>query len=120
MKLFDLHQKVEKKVHEYFGYVEDWKVIPLDYGLEYHWFLDESDDSKVNHVTFAKNMEDFSTGEYYQNEIYRQRFLPKWVYRGEDYTMVVVDTNTDGNKFLQIFSNDLEIRGELLEKIELD
>jgi len=46
---------------------------------------------------------------FYRNDIYTQRFLSKWVYRGEDYTMICVDTHTDGNKFLQIFNNKKEI-----------
>jgi hypothetical protein len=48
------------------------------------------------------------TGDYYQNDIYTNRFLPKWVYRGPEYTMIVVDTHTDGNQLLQVFANDKE------------
>ena len=51
-----------------------------------------------------------SDGDYYQNEIYTQRFLPKWVYRGKEYTMICVDTRTDGNTFLQVFDNSKEIK----------
>ena len=56
---------------------------------------------------FAETPEqlDDADGNYYEDEIYTQRFLPKWVYRGEDYTMVCVDTHTDGNQFLRIFDN---------------
>jgi hypothetical protein len=46
----------------------------------------------------------------YAAEIYTQRFLPKWVYRGAEYTMVCVDTRTDGNKFLMVFDNKKEIK----------
>jgi hypothetical protein len=58
-------------------------------------------------VRFAKTEQELESedGDYYENEIYTQRHLPKWVYRGADYTMVVVDTHTDGNKFLQVFAN---------------
>lgn len=44
----------------------------------------------------------------YVNEIYTQRHLTKWVYRGEDYTMILVDTHVDRNQFLQIFANKYE------------
>lgn len=32
-------------------------------------------------------------------------FLPKWVYEGLEFTMVVVDTHIDGNKFLAVYDN---------------
>lgn len=57
-----------------------------------------------------KQLDEYFKLQMYSNEIYTQRFLPKWVYRGKDYTMICVDTHTDGNKFLQIFDNSKEIR----------
>ena len=44
----------------------------------------------------------------YSDEIYTQQSLKKWVYRADDYTMVCVDTHTDGNQFLRIFDNAKE------------
>lgn len=105
MKLLDDMNEARQKVFDYFGYVEDWVVIPLDDGTSYHWCV------KDGQVFFADEKDDLInlTGNYYSNEIYTQRFLPKWTYVGKDYTMIVVDTHTDGNKFLQIFDNKLEV-----------
>lgn len=47
------------------------------------------------------------SGNFYIEQICT-RNLSKWVYRGEMYTMIVVDTQTDGNKFLRIFDNAKE------------
>ncbi len=96
-------------VFNYFGYVEDWRVIPLDDSREYFWRLDGEGPREVH---FADSEEELGSesGNYYVNEIYTQRHLPKWVYRGEDFTMIVVDTHTDGNMLLQIFSNSKEIK----------
>lgn len=56
------------------------------------------------------NPEDtFSDRWTYAFDIYAQRFLPKWVYRREDYTMICVDAGCDGNKFLAIFDNSKEV-----------
>ena len=44
-------------------------------------------------------------GNFYTEEIYKQRFLPKWVYLGKDFTMICCDTQVDGNKFLRVFDN---------------
>ena len=101
MKLLDDYIKLQDQIYKYFGYVEDWVAIPIDDAREYFWVLE------TNTVCFAKTELELSNkdGEYYENEIYTQRFLPKWVYPADGYTMICVDTHTDGNKFLQIFDN---------------
>ena len=105
MDKVDKYFKLQEEIYEYFGYVEDWCVIPIDDSREYYWKLYKSS------VLFAEEKEDVveETGNHYCNDIYTQRFLPRYVYRAEDYTMVCVDTNTDGNKFLQIFDNSKEV-----------
>ena len=111
MKILDDYFNLQKQVHDYFGYVEDWVVIPIDDCREMYWCVDgEGSGSSVH---FAKTEEELEeqTGEYYQNYIYTQRFLPKWVYRGPEYTMICVDTQTDGNKFLSVFDNAKERAG---------
>src|SRR5206468_12584364 len=99
MKLLDDYLRLQQELHDYFGYVENWKVIPIEDRREYLWYLTD-DEPRNADVNFAKELEDFKTGNYYSNEIYTQRFLNRWVYRTLDYTMIVVDTHTDGNKFL--------------------
>lgn len=111
MKLLKEYNSIRNQVFAYFGYVEDWVSIPLDDATMYHWQL--TGEGHGDEVRFADTVEDLldeAKGNYYSNEIYTQRFLPKWVYRGEEYTMVVVDTHVDGNKFLQIFDNSKEVK----------
>lgn len=110
MKLFDEYFKLQKEIFDHFGYVEDWVVIPLDDAREYYWTIEDGDTGSVRFAESKELLEDEEAGEYYSNEIYTQRFLPKWVYRTDDYTMICVDTHTDGNKFLQIFDNAKEIK----------
>lgn len=112
MKLLQDYFKLQKEIFDYFGYTEDWKVIPLDDSTDYFWQLNE-DSQGGGDVLFSEDVEklkDIEAGEYYSNEIYTQRFLPKWIYRGADYTMICVDTHTDGNKFLQVFDNSKEVK----------
>ena len=110
MKLLKEYFELQAKIYEYFGYSEDWKVIPLDDATEFHWYVieDEHGGGEVHFSDDVEKLKDIDTGEYFANEIYTQRFLPKWVYRGEEYTMICVDTHTDGNKFLQGFDNKKE------------
>lgn len=112
MELLTKHQKLRQEIFDYFGYVEDWRILPINDTREYYWVLDGDGPGCVR---FAETEEQLlSDGDYYENIIYTQRHLPRWVYRGEDYTMIVADTETDGNKLLQIFTNanERQVKGE--------
>ena len=110
MKSLDAYNVFRDGIFKYFGYVEDWRVLPFDDARQYYWSLTEGEDSGgVRFAESKEQLEDEDAGDYYENEIYTQRHLPKWVYRGKEYTMICVDTHTDGNQFLQIFSNDKEV-----------
>jgi len=109
MKQLDAYKQIIEEVHEYFGYEEDWRVIPLDDCREYFWKLDQ-DSYGQGTVGYADSEEELrdQDGNYYEDEIYTQRHLPKWVYRGAEYTMICCDPHVDGNTFLRIFNNALE------------
>lgn len=107
MELLKKYFELQKQIHDYFGYVEDWKVIPLSDATNQYWFIDGNSVIFADEPITEQIMED---GAYYSCEIYTQRFLPKYVYRGEDYTMVSADTHTDGNKLLMVFDNKLECK----------
>lgn len=111
--LASLHKyfELQKEIHDYFGYQEDWRVIPLSNDTECYWFI--SNDILV----YSKDPftpETFDGGEFYSAEIFKQRFLPKYVYRTDDFTMVSVDTRTDMNVFLMVLSNDRECKDQSL------
>lgn len=109
-KTFDAFFATEKQIHEYFGYVEDWVKIPLDDAREMFWKINggEAHGGTILYHEERDNVRD-ETGQHYESMIYTQRFLPKWVYRAEAYTLVCHDTQTDGNKFLSIFDNAKEV-----------
>lgn len=116
MELLKKYKEAEQALHDYFGYVEDWVVIPIEDNTEYYWKLDQEipgDDRSSGEVSYAANPGDIGNwdedADWYSAVIYTQRFLPKFVYRGADYTMVSADTQCDGNKFLMIFDNKKEI-----------
>lgn len=110
MKLLDDYTKLRNEIFAYFGYVEDWRVLPLDDARSYYWRLDQETHGG-GEVAFAETVEELDgvEGNLYVNTIYTNRHLPKWVYRGAEYTMICVDTQTDGNQFLQIFDNRKEV-----------
>lgn len=122
MQLLDDFNSIREQILNYFGYVEDWVVLPLYDARECYWRVNktswiwgycarDSESEETGVVQYAKTEEALANEDgdsCYENQIYTQRFLPKWVYRGPEYTLIVVDTRTDGNRFLQVFSNDKE------------
>lgn len=126
MKILDEYFELQEKIFKHFGYVENWVTIPLDDCTEYYWYLPK-DEYEGGTVHFSKNKEnleklldndfDYSDedknidgDDYYTYEIYTQRFLSKWVYETDDATMICVDTQIDGNKYLSIFDNAKRIK----------
>ena len=97
MKLLDAYFALQSEIYAYFGYEEDWAVIPLDDCREMYW------NCNGESVAFATSEAELVDGGDFVNAVHH---LPRWIYYGKDYTMIVVDTQTDGNKFLQVFSND--------------
>lgn len=108
MELLDQYQALRDQIFSYFGYVEDWQVFPLDDSRHYFWKLDGEGPGTVKFAETEHDLFDESGTCCYENEILALLHLSKSVYRGADYTLVVVDTHTDGNKYLQIFSNAKE------------
>ena len=112
--------KLQKEIFDYFGYRQDWKVIPLDDQRESYWMLLQNERGGGRYVYSAEpfDTDSIRAGDnIYGGIIYTQRFLPKWVYRGAEYTMVCADTETDGNKFLMVFSNDRECKDQGLKDL---
>jgi hypothetical protein len=99
---------LQKEIHGYFGYQEDWVTIPLQDNTEFYWSLRERD---IRYHETPLTKEFIEGGGHYSAIVYRQRFLTKWVYRTDDYTMICADTQTDGNKYLMVFDNQKECKG---------
>lgn len=107
-KTIDNYFKLQGEIFKHFGYVEDWVVIPIDDRREFYWRINGTE--KDGEVEFCTESTFKDEDHLYSDVIYTQRFLPKWVYRAEDLTMICVDTQTDGNKFLAIFDNKKEVK----------
>lgn len=104
MQLIDNYFNAKKELHEYFGYEENWVEIPMESGVEYFWYFD-AEEELLYYSEDKEKMLSIEEGEYYNAQLYTQRFLEKWVYETKEHTMISVDTQVDGNKFLMILSN---------------
>lgn len=119
MKLLDDYFKLQQEIYEYFGYVEDWCVFPIDDRRDYYWSITGNEvyycKSKENakclvDADYNWDSEGIDGMDVYCDDIYPNRFLPTAEYRAKDYSMILVDTNTDGNKFLAVYDNTKEIK----------
>ena len=106
IKLIDEYQKALDAIYEHVGFVEDWVICPLDDCTESYWY---TDDKKF--IRWAETLEKFnSDGDYYENDIYTQRFYSKWIYEGADFTMIFCDPHIDGMKWFRLFDNKKRIK----------
>jgi hypothetical protein len=115
MELLTEYFELQRKIYEYFGCTEAYQVIPLSDARDYYWSLTGEAHGHV--VSYAIEKENVFNGDGYEDSIYTQRHLPKWVYRGSEFTMICCNPYTDdGNKFIRIFDNSKEVKWEDYEK----
>ena len=115
IKLIENYQKALQKIYDHVGFVEDWVICPLDDCTEMYW------DTWDKKVRYAKSIEQYNgDGDYYEDDIYTQRFYTKYVYEGEDFTMVFCDPHTDGMKWFRLFDNNKRMNNQYQRKRKLD
>jgi hypothetical protein len=138
---------LQKEIHDYFGYKEDWSVFSMEDYTSVWWsipdkqqdvdvviigvdkledyektiyFTDEKE-SSVELIAHNWNWEKAGMGDKcYSYEIYHQRFLPTPIYPQHDYTMILVDTHTDGNKYFMVLDNEKKLSKSIIRKQKLE
>lgn len=105
MTLIENYNKAKQEIYDHVGFEEDWVTCPIDDSTDFLWTVDEIS------VKYAENIDKLqSDDDFYQDDIYTQRFYDKWVYRGEDITMIFCNPHVDGMKYFRIFDNLKEIK----------
>jgi hypothetical protein len=107
-QLLKSYEDAKKAIYDHCGFEEDWTVYPLDDRTDKVWYVDANEDTTVTYADTVEGLRDDRTT--YEDEIYTQRFYKKWVFRGAELTLILVDTHCDGNKFFAIYSNDKEVK----------
>ena len=107
MEIIKNYNNALQAIYDHVGFVEDWVVCPIDDQTDMYWCIDG------DFCRFASTEEDVrdeeDEGGYYEDSIYKQRFYDKYVYEGEEFTMVFCDTHTDNMKWFRIFDNEKRI-----------
>ena len=106
MKLLENYEKALQEIYDHVGFVEDWVIYPINDNTEYFW------DCNGETIFFADTEKEFEDedGNYYESEVYTQRFYQKWIYEGKDFTMIFEDTHTDGMKYFAVFDNSKRLK----------
>ena len=110
----DAYFKLQGEIYKAVGYEENWRVFPLDDQRGCHWMI--VGDRTVAWSPGPFTLASIETGDVYSGEIYTQRHLSKWVYRGDGITMVIVDTQTDGNILAMVFDDANECTDEAMKE----
>lgn len=90
-----------KAIYEHVGFTEDWVVCPIDDCTDKYWQLY---DDVVQYADSVIELDE-EAGNFYENDIYKQRFYNKHVYCGERFTMIFCNPYVDGMKWFRIFDN---------------
>ena len=100
--------RLKEEIYRHFGFQEQWHDFPLRDETKAYWLLIQASNGHGN-VAWAYEPlthEVIEKGEeFYDASIYTYRHFQKWVYEAAEHTMVVIDTNTDDNRLLAVFTN---------------
>lgn len=106
MKILNEYNKAKQAIYDHVGFKEDWVSYPINDYTDMVWQIRENED-----VKYAESLKEFnSSGNYYVDDIYTQRFYDKWIYKGKHFTMIFCNPHVDGMKFFKIFDNNKQIK----------
>lgn len=108
LKTIEEYFAVRQKIFGHVGYVESWRMLPIESLVENYWRLYGEGPGTVRFAESEEYLDDPNEEDYCEYEIYTQRHLKQWVYRGSEITLVVADTHVDANQVLALFSNQME------------
>lgn len=107
MEALDQFFILQRTIFDDFGYVEDHRIYPLNDKRKYYWRFDGMLSNIVVKFALTKDELEKEAGNYYECEIYTDRYLSRWAYQSKNCSMILIDAG-DGNKLLSIFDNEKE------------
>lgn len=105
-QIIQQYEEAKQALYDHVGFVEDWVVYAIDDQTDMWWEIDNGV------VRYAEDVKTLTTqeGNYYEDEIYTQRFYTKHVYEGPDLTLIFCDPHIDGCEWFRIFDNKKRIQ----------
>jgi hypothetical protein len=112
----DRYFAIEEDIKKTLGWVDTWRVLPLQDERGSHWMLvgGDKDTGKGSIVVTAQKpitLEMAEKGdEIGGGVVYTQRHHDRWVFRAGDVVLIPVDTGCDMNVFLYLLDAKKELR----------
>jgi len=116
----DQYFALEEDIKEPLGWVDSWKILPLEDNRQSYWLL-AGDDKKTGRdctvITLKEpiTFEAAKKGEVSGSQIYTQRDHERWIFRAGGVVLIPVDTQTDGNVLLLLLDAAKEIKDAKIE-----
>ena len=104
-ELLTKHEQIYDEVFTYFGYKGNWRELLIADKTDVFWYISENAE-EVRYSYQPLIPEDRHNTDY---SAYIMQNLCYNICRGNDYTMIAIDTECDGNCFLAIFDNTKEL-----------
>jgi len=120
----DRYFALEKEIKETFGWVDSWKLLPLDDARGEYWLLAGDDkitgrDCTMVHGYEGKpiTLEEAKEGKVAGSAVYTQRDHDRWIFRVGNVVLIPVDTGCDGNILLSLLDAKKEITDPKIENV---
>lgn len=114
-ELLSRYNELESQILNYFGYQQEWTMLPLDDMTMMSWML------VTNRVIWSDKpltVEIIKDGEIYDAFAFAAfNMVQRWVWEKEDYTLLRVDTRSDNNYLLMVFDNSRRVIDPELVKL---
>jgi hypothetical protein len=98
----------EQAIYDHVGFVEGWTVYPISDETMYCWKIEDGE------LIYGDSKEEIESreGNCYSASIINRSFSEQYksIYRGNELTLIVMDTHCDDNKCFGIFDNSKEIK----------
>ena len=101
MELISNYENALQAIYDHVGFEEDWVIYPIDDCTDQYW---KTNGEMVFHADSEEELKS-EDGNYYETEVYTQRFYNKWIYEGKKITMIITNPNVDGMKWFSLFDN---------------
>lgn len=114
MKMLDEYFNLEHQILDYFGYVQGWRVYPLEDSRGYYWMV-VGNPGAMQVVTSKTPFTEESIVKGV--DIASSLIVNDTILRKEGFTMIPSDTSSDGNIFCTILDNKFECTDEKLREL---
>lgn len=104
MNVADSYFTAKTALLNHVGLTLDWVECPITDERDMYWKIEG------NFMWYSPDKTFKNEDTLYGDDIYTQRFYPKHIYRGKEFTLIFCEPHVDGCKWWRIFRTDMEVK----------